>query len=192
MSDPLEYHVRSILEIVGEDIYRDGLQDTPGRVSRMYRDIFRGLKEDPSIHLHKQFLTSSNSMVVIRDIPFHTVCEHHLVPFVGTAHVGYIPGPSPEDFSQYRVAGLSKFARVIDSFAARPQVQETLTHQVAECIWETLVPQGVIVVMKAEHMCMSMRGVKKSGTSTVTSSVRGVFDTNTDGVKDEFMSAITL
>lgn len=196
IKDPLEYHVRSILEIVGEDPSREGLLDTPKRVAKMYREIFGGLHEDPAVHLQRQFTTTSDSMVVVRDIPFNTVCEHHLVPFVGVAHVGYVPGEIEVPLGerrQYRIAGLSKFARVIDGFARRPQVQENLTAQVGECIWLELAPQSVIVVMKAEHMCMSLRGVKKHGSSTVTSSVWGkLFDKNVDGLKDEFMSAITL
>lgn len=195
---PLEEHVRGILELIGEDVEREGLQDTPGRVARMYSELFSGLGTEPVTHLKKQFLASSNDMVIIRSIPFTSTCEHHLVPFMGYAHVGYVPGEDTYDETpfagkpRYRVAGLSKFARVIDGFAKRPQIQEQLTGQVADCIVEGLAPQGCIVVMKAEHMCMTIRGVQKPGTQTITSAVRGIFEHNTDGIKDEFLSLLQV
>ncbi len=182
----IEEGVRSILTAVGEDVTREGLIETPNRVARMYFELFSGLSEDPSVHLKKQFTTPSNSMVIVKKIPFYSACEHHLVPFHGVAHVGYLPGRVEGGEKLYRIAGLSKFARVVDGFARRPQVQENLTQQVLSCIQEALNPKGVIVVMKAMHMCMSMRGVEKEGAETVTSAVSGMFDTNQDDVKGEF------
>lgn len=182
--------VTRILEITGNDISREGLLDTPDRVARMWRELFQGLQQDPSEPLSTTFETESDSMVVVKDIPFHSVCEHHLIPFRGVAHVGYIPGEIRK--GTYRIVGLSKFARLVDIFARRPQVQENLTSQVADAIERQLKPQGVIVVMKAEHLCMSMRGVRKPGSSTVTSSVTGLFSKNTDDVKGEFFRMLDI
>lgn len=161
--------VREILLAIGEDPDRDGLLDTPARVARMYAEVFAGLRESPDHHLQVVFEADHDEMVMVRDIPLYSMCEHHLVPFYGFAHVGYIPN------TDGRVTGLSKLARLVDGFARRPQVQERLTTQVAEAIEATLQPRGVLVVVEAEHLCMAMRGVRKPGASTVTSAVRGVF-----------------
>jgi GTP cyclohydrolase I len=165
--------VREILVAIGEDPDRDGLLDTPMRVARMYEEVFAGLREDPDTHLQVMFEADHDEMVMVRDIPLTSMCEHHLVPFIGKAHVAYIPG---EDG---RVTGLSKLARLVDAYAKRPQVQERLTAQIADEIERTLQPRGVLVVIEAEHLCMSMRGVRKPGASTVTSSVRGQFRDST-------------
>lgn len=168
----IERAVREILAAIGEDPERDGLLDTPSRVARMYEEVCSGLREDPSEHLLKMFEADHDEMVMVRDIPLHSLCEHHLVPFVGKAHVAYIPN------MQGRITGLSKIARLVDGFARRPQVQERLTQQIAAALDKTLEPRGVLVVIEAEHLCMSMRGIRKSGSSTVTSSVHGVFREN--------------
>ncbi|MEM7141301.1 MAG: GTP cyclohydrolase I FolE [Actinomycetota bacterium] len=164
--------VREILEAIGEDPDRDGLLDTPSRVARMYAEVCAGLHEEPAEHLKKAFEADHDEMVMVRDIPLYSLCEHHLVPFLGMAHVAYIPN------ADGRVTGLSKFARLVDGYAKRPQVQERLTSQVAHAIEEILEPRGVLVVIEAEHLCMSMRGVRKAGSSTVTSSVTGIFREN--------------
>ena len=164
--------VREILVAIGEDPDRDGLLDTPMRVARMYEEVFAGLRETPDTHLQVMFEANHDEMVMVRDIPMTSMCEHHLVPFMGKAHVAYIPG---EDG---RVTGLSKLARLVDAYAKRPQVQERLTSQVADAMQNSLDPKGVMVVIEAEHLCMSMRGVKQAGSTTVTSAVRGLFRTN--------------
>ena len=164
--------VREILFAIGEDPDRDGLLDTPARVARMYAEICSGLHDDPADHLATMFEAGHDEMVMVRDIPMYSLCEHHLIPFIGKAHVAYIPNKSGN------VTGLSKIARLVDGYAKRPQVQERLTSQVAQAIEETLQPRGVLVVMEAEHLCMSMRGVRKAGSSTVTSSVTGIFREN--------------
>lgn len=161
--------VREILAAIGEDPDRDGLLDTPMRVARMYAEVFSGLRDDPQSHLQVMFEANHDEMVMVRDIPMTSMCEHHLVPFMGRAHVAYIPG------TDGRVTGLSKIARLVDAFAKRPQVQERLTAQIANELEATLQPRGVLVVIEAEHLCMSMRGVRKPGSSTVTSAVRGLF-----------------
>jgi len=161
--------VREILAAIGEDPDRDGLLDTPMRVARMYAEVFSGLRDDPQSHLRVMFEANHDEMVMVRDIPMTSMCEHHLVPFMGRAHVAYIPG------TDGRVTGLSKIARLVDAFAKRPQVQERLTAQIANELEATLQPRGVLVVIEAEHLCMSMRGVRKPGSSTVTSAVRGLF-----------------
>ncbi len=166
----IEQGVRLILEGIGEDPDREGLLDTPARVARMYEEVFAGLTEDPARHFEMTFDEHHEEMVLVKDIPFYSMCEHHLVPFFGKAHVAYIPA------SDGRICGLSKLARLVEAFAKRPQVQERLTSQIADTLIEQLDPQGVIVVLEAEHMCMSMRGVKKPGSQTVTSAVRGVFE----------------
>ena len=168
----IEAAVREILYAIGEAPERDGLLNTPARVARMYAEVCAGLHEDPSEHLKVVFEAGHDEMVMVRDIPLYSLCEHHLVPFIGKAHVAYIPN---EDG---RVTGLSKLARVVDGFARRPQVQERLTVQVAEAMEQVLDPRGVMVVIEAEHLCMSMRGVRKAGSSTVTSAVRGLFRQN--------------
>jgi GTP cyclohydrolase IA len=164
--------VREILEAIGEDPDRDGLHDTPERVARMYAEICSGLHEDADTHLAVTFEAGHDEMVMVRDIPVYSVCEHHLIPFIGRAHVAYIPGQDG------RITGLSKLARLVDAYAKRPQVQERLTGEVADEVDRTLQPRGVMVVVEAEHLCMTMRGVRKPGSTTVTSSVRGLFRTN--------------
>ncbi|MHB8669776.1 MAG: GTP cyclohydrolase I FolE [Acidimicrobiales bacterium] len=161
--------VREILEAIGEDAERDGLQRTPERVAAMYAEICAGLHDQPNTHLAVTFEAGHDEMVMVRDVPLYSICEHHLIPFVGKAHLAYIPN---EDG---RITGLSKLARLVDSYARRPQVQERLTTQVADEIDRALQPRGVLVVIEAEHLCMSMRGVRKPGTVTVTSAVRGLF-----------------
>ncbi len=167
--EKIEQGVRLILEGVGEDPEREGLLDTPARVARMYEEVFSGLEADPASCFEVTFDEGHREMILVRDIPFYSMCEHHLVPFFGLAHIAYIPSING------RICGLSKLARLLDVYARRPQVQERLTSQVADTIVEYLEPQGAIVVLEAEHMCMSMRGVKKPGTKTTTSAVRGSF-----------------
>lgn len=162
-----EAAVRELLLAVGEDPEREGLRDTPARVARAYREIFAGLRQDPEDVLTTTFDLGHEEMVLVKDIEVYSTCEHHLVPFHGVAHVGYIPGPSG------RVTGLSKLARLVEAFARRPQVQERLTSQVADALVDGLAPSGVIVVIECEHLCMSMRGVRKPGARTITSAVRG-------------------
>ena len=164
--------VREILFAIGEDPDRDGLLDTPNRVARMYAEVCAGLHQEPSEHLATMFEADHDEMVMVRDIPMYSLCEHHLIPFIGKAHVAYIPNRSGN------VIGLSKVARLVDGYAKRPQVQERLTRQVADALEEHLQPRGVLVVMEAEHLCMSMCGVRKAGSSTVTSSVTGIFRAN--------------
>ena len=180
----IEKAVREILEAIGEDPDRDGLQHTPERVARMYAEIFGGLAEDPAQHLAVTFEADHDEMVLVRDIPLYGICEHHLVPFAGRAHVAYIPGPDG------RITGLSKIARLVEGYARRPQVQERLTTQIADALVEVLKPDGVLVMMEAEHLCMSMRGVKKPGALTLTSAVRGLFKTN-PATRSEALSLIT-
>ena len=165
----VEAAVAEILEAIGEDVGRDGLLNTPRRVAAMYEELFSGLHDDPARHLEVTFAAEHDEMVMVRDIPFASLCEHHLVPFLGRAHVAYIPA---EDG---RITGLSKLARLVDGYARRLQVQERMTTEIADAIDKVLSPRGVLVVIEAEHLCMSMRGVKKPGTMTVTSSVRGLF-----------------
>ncbi len=164
--------VSELLNAIGEDPARDGLVATPDRVAAMYEELFAGLHDDPARHLEVTFAAEHDEMVMVRDIPFASLCEHHLVPFLGKAHVAYIPA---EDG---RITGLSKLARLVDGYARRLQVQERMTTQIADAIDGVLSPRGVLVVIEAEHLCMSKRGVKKPGTVTVTSSVRGLFRTD--------------
>lgn len=166
----VEKGARLILEGIGEDLSREGLIDTPERIARMYEQILSGMHEDPAELFSTDFEESYHEMVLVRDIPFYSLCEHHLLPFFGLAHVGYIPGIDG------RVCGISKLARLVDVYAKRLQVQERLVTQVADTLVEQLKPDGVIVVVTAEHLCMSMRGVQKPGASTVTSAVRGTFE----------------
>lgn len=168
----IERAVREILSAIGEDPDRDGLVRTPARVAEMYAEICSGLTEDPAKHLVVTFEADHDEMVLVRDIALYSVCEHHLVPFHGRAHVAYIPN---EDG---RITGLSKLARLVDGFAKRPQVQERLTTQIADALVAALAPRGAFVMIEAEHLCMSMRGVRKPGTLTVTSAVRGLFKDN--------------
>lgn len=168
----IEAAVRELLLAIGEDPERDGLRSTPRRIAEMYEEIFSGLNEDPAEHLSVQFEAGHSEIVMVRDIPLYSMCEHHLVPFLGRAHVAYIPG------SGGRITGLSKLARLVDTFARRPQVQERLTTQIADALQNALEPAGSLVVIEAEHLCMSMRGVRKPGAVTVTSAVRGAFESN--------------
>jgi len=161
--------VREILFAIGEDPDRDGLQRTPQRVAEMYSEIVGGLHDDPARHLEVMFEADHDEMIMVRDISFASICEHHLIPFIGRAHVAYIPGQDG------RITGLSKLARLVDGYAKRPQVQERLTSQVADQLMQRLEPRGALVVVEAEHLCMSMRGVRKPGALTVTSAVRGIF-----------------
>jgi GTP cyclohydrolase IA len=164
----IEEAVKMILEAVGEDPEREGLLETPKRVARMYDEIFSGLNQDPKEYFETVFGEEHEEMVLVKDIPFYSMCEHHLVPFFGKAHVAYIP-------KNGKVTGLSKLARAVEAISKRPQLQERITAHVADSIMETLEPHGAMVVVEAEHMCMTMRGVKKPGAQTVTSAVRGVF-----------------
>ena len=165
--EKVEQAVRLLLEGIGEDVNREGLIETPARIARMYSEICGGMDEDAGEHLKKTFTVENNEMVVEKDITFYSVCEHHLLPFYGKAHVAYIPND--------KVAGLSKIARTVEVFARRPQIQENMTAQIADALEEHLEPKGVMVLLEAEHMCMTMRGVQKPGTKTVTTIVRGAF-----------------
>ncbi len=170
--DKIRQGVRMILEGVGEDLGREGLLDTPERVAKMYEEIFSGMETDPRSVITTMFAEEHDEMVIVKDIPLYSVCEHHLMPFLGRAHVAYIPG------ERGQITGISKLARVVDVLAKRLQVQERLTSDVADTLVRALDPRGVLVIVEAEHLCMSMRGVKKPGTVTVTSAVRGTFHTN--------------
>jgi GTP cyclohydrolase IA len=178
-----EAAVRELLIAVGEDPDRPGLQETPGRVARAYAETFAGLWQDPYDVLATTFDEDHDELVLVKDIPMYSTCEHHLVPFHGAAHVGYIPA---EDG---RVTGLSKLARLVDVYARRPQVQERMTRQIADALDENLKPRGVIVVVEAEHLCMGMRGIRKPGSTTVTSAVRGIFRDNA-ATRAEAMSLV--
>lgn len=166
----IEQAVKMILEAIGEDPNREGLLNTPQRVANMYAEIFAGLDSDPKEFLEVTFSEYHDELVLVKDIPLYSMCEHHLLPFYGKAHVGYIPRGG-------KVIGLSKLARVTEAYAKRPQLQERLTSQIADCINETINPMGVGVIIQAEHMCMTMRGIRKPGSLTVTSALRGVFQT---------------
>ncbi len=167
----IEEAVKMLLLGIGEDVNREGLQDTPERIAKMYEEIFAGMDETAEHHLSKTFHVADNEMVLEKDIPFYSVCEHHLMPFFGKAHVAYIPNGE--------VVGLSKLARTVEVYAKRPQLQEQMTAQIADAMMEYLQPQGVMVVVEAEHLCMTMRGVKKPGSKTVTMVSRGAFTENT-------------
>ncbi len=180
----VEAAVRELLIGIGENVDRDGLKDTPARVARAYAEQFGGLYSDPDEVLATVFAENHSEMVLVRDIPMYSTCEHHLVPFFGSAHVGYIPGRDG------KVTGLSKLARVVEGYSKRPQVQERLTTQVAEALVRRLEPAGVIVVIEAEHLCMAMRGIRKPGAITTTSAVRGIFQTRAS-TRAEAMSLIT-
>jgi GTP cyclohydrolase I len=173
--------VREIIIGVGEDPDREGLRDTPRRVADMYAEVFAGLREDPADVLRVGFEEGQQEMVIVKDIPFYSMCEHHFLPFHGVAHVGYIPNG--------RVVGLSKLARAVEILARRPQLQERLSSQLADVIMETMAPQGVAVVISANHLCMTMRGIRKPGSLTVTSAMRGVFQRGS-ATRAEFMSLI--
>jgi GTP cyclohydrolase I len=167
----IEKAIRDILEAIGEDPKKKDLLDTPKRVSQMYEEIFSGINQDPEEELEVVLEQKHNEIILLKGIPLYSICEHHLLPFIGKAHIAYIP-------KNGRVTGLSKLARVVDILSRRPQVQERLTTQIAEIIMSKLMPQGCMVIIEAEHLCMSMRGVKKPGTLTVTSAVRGIFKEN--------------
>ncbi len=179
----IEKAVREILAAIGEDPDRDGLRDTPARVARAYAEQFAGLGQLPEEVLTTVFDADHDEMVLVRDIEVYSTCEHHLVPFHGLAHIGYIPNDKGQ------VTGLSKLARVVDVFARRPQVQERMTSQIADALMRVLEPRGVIVVVEAEHLCMTMRGVRKPGAKTFTSAVRGIFRED-DKTRSEAMSLI--
>jgi GTP cyclohydrolase I len=173
--------VRLMLEGIGEDVEREGLLETPDRIARMCAEIYGGLYEDAAVHLKKQFTAGRNDMVVEKDITFYSTCEHHLLPFYGKAHIGYLPNG--------KVVGLSKLARTVDVFARRPQIQEKMTAQIAEALDESLNPQGVIVMIEAEHTCMTMRGIKKPGSKTVTLVTTGVFQDNAE-LQNRFLALV--
>jgi len=168
--ESIEKAVKQILLAIGEDPEREGVKNTPARVARMYEELFGGMKTDPKDFLDVSFTEYHDELVLVKDIPIYSMCEHHFLPFYGVAHIAYIPKGG-------KVVGISKLARVAEAYARRPQLQERLTSQIADCIYETLNPMGVGVVIQAEHMCMTMRGVKKPGSITVTSAVRGIFET---------------
>jgi len=178
----IETAVQMILEAIGEDPHREGLLNTPGRVARLYEEVFSGLDKEPGDLLEVLFTEYHDELVLVKDIPLYSMCEHHLLPFYGKAHVAYIPKGG-------KVVGISKLARVTEAYARRPQLQERLTSQIADCINQTLKPHGVAVVIQAEHMCMTMRGVKKPGALTVTSAVRGIFETRAE-TRAELLSLI--
>lgn len=169
--EKIEKAVSMILEAVGEDVSREGLHDTPKRVAKMYAEVFSGLKEDPKEYFKTVFHEGHEELVLVKDIPFYSMCEHHLVPFFGKAHIAYIPRDGV-------VTGLSKLARAVETVAKRPQLQERITSTIADSMMETLNPHGVFVMIEAEHMCMTMRGIKKPGATTVTAVSRGILETD--------------
>lgn len=175
--------VRLLLEGIGEDATREGLERTPDRIARMYEEIYRGMDEDPAAYLSQTFAVERNGLVVEKEITFYSTCEHHLMPFYGKAHIGYLPDG--------RVVGLSKLARTVEVYARRPQIQENMTAQIADAIMKHLKPQGVIVVLEAEHLCMSMRGVEKPGSQTVTMAARGCFLENQQ-LRQDFFEMLRL
>ncbi len=177
----IEAGVKLILEGIGEDILREGLIETPKRVAKMYEEIFSGITRDSKKHLTKTFTVDNNEMIIEKDITLYSMCEHHLMPFYGKAHIAYIPNE--------KVVGISKLARTVEVFAKRPQIQEKLTCQIADAIMENLNPLGVIVAIEAEHTCMTMRGVKKPGTKTFTFVCRGEFEKNAD-LKNTFFNIV--
>jgi len=181
--DKIKLAMASIIEAIGENLLREGIKDTPRRVAEMYAELFSGLDIDPKDELAVDFEEGYEEMVILKDIPFYSMCEHHLLPFYGIAHVGYIPSPGG------RVVGVSKLARVVEICARRPQLQERMTQQIADAIFEALQPDGVAVVIQAEHLCMVMRGIKKPGTTVITSSVRGNFRSKV-ATRSEFLSLI--
>ncbi|WKA49612.1 GTP cyclohydrolase I FolE [Planococcus liqunii] len=182
--DKIERAVAMILEAVGEDPGREGLLDTPKRVAKMYAEIFSGLKEDPKDYFSTVFHEGHEEMVLVKDIPFYSTCEHHLVPFFGKAHIAYIPRDGV-------VTGLSKLARAVETVAKRPQLQERITSTLADSLMETLNPHGVFVMVEAEHMCMTMRGIKKPGAKTITAVSRGVLETD-DIKRSEIITYINM
>ena len=181
--DKIELAMISIIEAIGENPVRESMKDTPQRVAEMYTELFSGLDVDPKAELSVDFEEGYEEMVILKDIPFYSMCEHHLLPFHGVAHVGYIPSAGG------RVVGISKLARVVEILARRPQLQERMTQQIADAIFEALEPDGVAVVIQAEHLCMIMRGIKKPGTNVITSAVRGNFRSKV-ATRSEFLSLI--
>lgn len=181
--DKIESAFRQILEAIGEDPEREGVKNSPARVARMYEELFWGMQVNPRDFLDVSFTEFHDELVLVKDIPIYSMCEHHFLPFYGVAHIAYIPKGG-------KVVGISKLARVAEAYARRPQLQERLTSQIADCIYETLDPMGVGVVIQAEHMCMTMRGIKKPGSLTVTSALRGVFETRPQ-TRAEFFSLIS-
>lgn len=179
--EQIEHHVREILKLVGEDVEREGLLETPARVTRMYEEIFAGYEVDPHEVLGVTFEENHQELVIVKDIVYYSQCEHHMAPFFGKAHIGYIPSG--------KIAGLSKLARLVEAVTRRLQVQERITSQIADIMEEVLKPQGVMVVVEGEHLCMCARGVKKPGSKTITSAVRGTFRTDAAS-RAEFMSLI--
>ncbi len=179
----IETAVLAIIEAIGDDPRREGLQGTPQRIAEMYAEVFSGLDMDAKAELTVGFEVGHREMVILRDIPFHSMCEHHLLPFYGVAHVGYIPN------KEGRVVGVSKLARVVEIFAKRPQLQERMTSQIADAILEAVQPDGVAVIIQAEHLCMTMRGIKKPGSNVITSATRGLFRTRA-ATRAEFMSLV--
>lgn len=177
----IEYHVREILKLIGENVEREGLLDTPARVTRMYEEIFAGYSADPREVLGVTFDEQHEELVIIKDIVYYSQCEHHMAPFFGKIHIGYIPSG--------KIAGLSKFARLVEAVTRKLQVQERITSEIADILDEVLKPHGVMVVVEGEHLCMCSRGVKKPGSKTVTSAVRGYFR-NDAALRAEFMSLI--
>lgn len=181
--DEIKKAIASIIKAIGDDPLREGLVDTPTRIAEMYAELFMGIEQDPRAELSVVYEAGHREMIVARDIPFYSMCEHHLLPFYGTAHVGYIPDVSG------RIVGISKLARVVEIVARRPQIQERLTTEIADAIMNGLQPAGVAVVVQAEHMCMIMRGIKKPGSNIVTSAIRGIFRTHPE-TRAEFFSLV--
>ena len=179
----VEAAVRSIIQAIGDDPQREGLRDTPQRIADMYTELFTGLDMDAKTELTVGFEVGHREMVILRDIPFYSMCEHHLLPFYGVAHVGYIPN------KEGRVVGVSKLARVVEVFAKRLQLQERMTSQIADAILEALQPDGVAVIVQAEHLCMTMRGIKKPGSNVITSATRGLFRSRA-ATRAEFLSLV--
>ncbi len=179
--EKIEEAIRLLLEGIGEDADREGLRETPGRVARMYEELLAGMEADAGAHLSKTFGADNNEMVIEKDITFYSTCEHHLMPFFGKVHIAYIPDG--------QVVGLSKLARTVEVFAARLQIQERMTVQIADAIMDSFKPKGVIVMAQAEHMCMTMRGVKKPGSQTVTIAARGEFERD-EKLKDRFLMLV--
>jgi len=177
----VEEAVKLLLEGIGEDVTREGLMDTPARVARMFEETLAGMNEDASEHLSKTFSCDNHDMVIEQDIKFFSSCEHHMMPFFGVVHIAYIPDG--------KVVGISKLARTVETYAKRLQIQEQMTNQIADAIMEHLKPKGVMVMAKAEHMCMSMRGIKKPGTQTITFGIRGEFEENKD-LRDVFLMTV--
>ena len=179
--DKIKQGVQLIIEGIGEDASREGLVETPDRIARMYEEIFAGLNEDASVHLSKTFSTQNTDMIIEKDITFYSMCEHHFLPFYGKAHIAYIPNG--------RVAGLSKLARTVEVYARRPQLQERMTVQIADAIMENLDAKGAMVIIEAEHMCMTMRGIKKPGSKTMTVITRGEFKNNIE-LQKQFLAMV--